>query len=180
MSNGLSRRSRRPVTRRRLKSWEVGPGRSITQTQITGSTALLATSGSALLQDGLTLLRLRGELTLQIATVSAIGSGYSGAVGIGIVTLDAFTAGVASVPQPVADEEWDGWIWWHPFSVKSITATIGDGVNAAAVQQRIPMDTKAMRKLRENDVIFFMIETTEVGVALLDWHVDSRILLALP
>ena len=165
---------------RRRKTWEQGPGGQAVQTQISGSTALLLVSGAQAVVDGLTLMRLRGSLTLAVNTVSATLSGFSYAFGIGITTDEAFTTGgVTSVPDPDADSAWDGWIWWHSGALKAISGTLADGVNASALHERIPVDSKAMRKLRLGDVIFAVIKPLEASTATLNTHFDSRVLVAL-
>ena len=84
---------------------------------------------------------------MHLLTAAAAGDGFFGAVGIGIVTNQAFVAGVTSMPEPFDEVNWDGWMWHFFFDIRSVTATIGDGVNAASVSQLLTIDSKAMRKL---------------------------------
>jgi hypothetical protein len=106
--------------------------------------------------------------------------GFSGAFGIGITTADAFGIGVTAVPTPLTERDWDGWLFWHAWNLKTVTATIADGVNAVGAFQRIEVDTKAMRKQDENMLIYGCMEGTEVGNAVLNWNFDSRLLVLLP
>ena len=177
MPRGFHRSRSFPAKRR--KGWELGIGRESAQTPVTSSTSVLLADGLQILGDGFTLLRLRGVLDLFLSTTDQIVGGFSGAVGIGVTELNAFNAGVASLPDAVDDADWDGFIWWTPFSVKSVTATIGDAVNAGSIVQRFDIDTKAMRKLKEDDVIFAVLSCFEVGVSTLNIHIDSRLLLAI-
>ena len=132
-------------------------------------------------EDGLTLLRLRGEATFSLITVAAAVSGFQCAFGIGIVRDVAFaTGGVTAVPTPIDDQDWDGWIFWDRFNLVSITGTISDGVNSKAATYRMPIDTKAMRKLDLGDVIYGVLQVQELGVSVANWWFDSRVLLALP
>jgi len=177
VANSRGFRSGLRVPRRR-KSWDVGIGQTGVQANISSSSAVIVSSALAVLQDGITLLRLRGEANFMISSVAAALDGFSGAFGIGVATTAAVTAGAASVPTPLTEAAWDGWIFWQAMNMKSLTGTLSDfGVNTTL---RMPIDTKAMRKLSEDESIYGVIETNEVGTSNLVWHVDSRVLIALP
>jgi len=45
---------------------------------------------------------------------------------------------------------------------------------------RLEVDSKAMRKLPENMVIFCALQVLEVGVSTMAWHFNSRSLFKLP
>jgi len=168
------------VRQKRRKGWEEGPGQLAAQASQAATTSFLLAAGLQLTLDGLTLLRLRGDLTMQLSASSAALDGFTGAFGIGVTTLQAFTIGVTAVPTPIDEQGWDGWIYWNAWSIKVINATLGDGGNSGVHPVRMPIDTKAMRKLREDDVIFAAMQIAEVGTASLETHFDSRVLLALP
>ena len=110
----------------------------------------------------------------------AAGGGFFGALGIGVVTSDAFAVGVTAVPNPVDDADWDGWMWHQFVSVHTITATIADGVNAQGVYARVPIDTKAMRKIPLNETVFLSLQVAEAISATMEVFADSRMLLKLP
>ena len=101
---------------RRQTTWGQGPGSGSTpgspQTiSATGQTLL--TIGSGIQLEGITLVRTRGEFTAFLTSVDALGSGFHGAIGMCIVSENAFNAGVTAVPHPIADVSWDGWIWFQ-------------------------------------------------------------------
>jgi len=165
---------------RRKKSWISGPG-GTTGAAISGVAATILGGGLQLLQDGLTLVRLRGQFDLFLTTVTAAGDGFTGAMGIGIVTEHAFGIGTTAMPTPIAEPDWDGWIYWTPISVHGPSTAANGGSNADAAQQRFLVDTKSMRKLREDDVVFAMLQmATEEGTAVGEVRFDSRMLLLLP
>ena len=174
------RQGRTIGVRRRLTSWEEGPGDTpVNNITATGSIFL----GQALTPtvDGLTLVRLRGRLSAVMTGTSSIAGGVTGAFGIGVATLAAVTAGITSVPTPITEQAWDGWLYWMPFQLHTVTATIGDAVNAAVVRMDWEIDSKAMRKLKEEDAIYAVIETSvELGSSNTQVFFDSRILLKLP
>jgi len=176
--SGFTRRGQ--VRSRRQSSWNVGPG-GVSAQAVSSVTSLILGGAIEPTSGGLTLVRTRGILELVLNTTSAIGSGFHGASGIAIVSSDAFAAGAGSIPNPISDVSWDGWLWHQFFDIHSVTATIADGANAASVYRRIEVDSKAMRKFGLNDAMVWMLETAaEVGTAAMNVHADSRILIKLP
>ena len=164
---------------RRNKGWEEGPGGSGVNSLSTGVGALIQ-SGAQVLTDGATLLRLRGRFLAFLTATDSIAGGFVGAFGIGIVALPAFAAGAASVLTPLTEQDWDGWLFWSPVYCKTVTATIGDAINTPLLMDRFEIDSKAMRKLRQDDVIYGAFEATETGVSVISVTFDTRALLALP
>ena len=175
MSRGFRQGRSYPVPRRR-KGWEEGPGQVGVQTQLTSSTIDLLDSGAQLVVDGTTLLRLRGTYSAFLSTGSSL-AGFSGAFAIGITDVPAFSIGSTAVQTPITNADWDGWLFWQAFDLKQPTSTFDSAApNASMV---MPVDTKAMRKLKQDDVIYACVEVVEVGTATYNHHFDSRLLLAL-
>ena len=77
----------------------------------TGSTLL---SGLAFEIPG-TIIRTRGMITI-FPTSFGADLNVVGAFGIGLVSAEAFAAGIASVPEPYADSDWGGWMVLQPFA----------------------------------------------------------------
>ena len=143
----------------------------------TTGTAIFAT-GQQFLLDGLTMVRTRGELQLQVSVLPGfVVTFFEFAVGLCIVTENAADVGATAIPDPVVDSGWEGWIW-HQFGV----AGIGPGVGAVvdrAIQYEV--DSKAMRKIRSTDVIVAVLGGEETGTAgTITGFMDSRILVKLP
>ena len=165
---GLNHRSPR-----RRTGWEEGPG--FLGAQTFGATASALFAGVELLTDGNTVVRIRGMIELILTSASALGDGFHGAFGIGIVTAQAFGVGISAVPTPVTEVEWEGWLWHQFFSIHAPTAAqVSDN------RQVIEIDTKAMRKIGANEVVFLMVEATEVGTSGLIARAGTRMLLKLP
>ena len=58
-----------------------------------------------------TLIRIRGRIQALLLTAAAAGDGFTYAFGLALVENTAFTAGATSLPGPISEADWDGWIW---------------------------------------------------------------------
>jgi len=176
---GLARTSQR-----RLTSWEEGTGGIVATVFTTSGSAFLG-SAVAPTVDGLTLVRTRGQWSGYLESASAARSGYTGAFGIGVATTAAVTAGVASVPTPITEQSWDGWLYWSSLVLTASSVIDGsaaadhDLVNPTMAAFREMIDSKAMRKLKEEDSLYAVVEVTLIGTSALVLRHDSRILLKL-
>ena len=161
-------RSRSP---RRRTSWESGP--LLSQVNLSASGAVAWGTGSQALEDGLTLVRTRGHGLISISSLAAVTDGMRGAVGIAIASENAFGAGVSSLMNPNDDDAWDGWLWHSFFSVSTI---IGEGAGV----QKFVVDSKAMRKFNETDVIYGIIDVAaETGTVAINLNFQTRLLVKL-
>ena len=178
-----SRRSGFPSIRspRRQTNWGIGP--DVVQGVISGTGKTGWTNGVFLTSESkATIVRIRGMLTMRLLLATSVGDGFHGAIGLCVITDQAFAAGVTAIPGPVTDDGWDGWMWHTYFQVMGIGAqSLGQdvGINSQAAFLRIPIDTKAMRKISDNQKLFGMFESTEVGVASITMDANTRVLLKL-
>jgi len=172
MARQFARSSKRTV------SWAqgvVGTDLSLSATGKQLWTTAIGSVGAALKR---TIVRTRGAAIVTLKTATAGGDGFTIGLGIGLVTLQAHTAGVTSVPGPLTDTDWDGWLYHAVGHVFATTATIADGVNAAGAVARFDIDSKAMRKFDEDaDILIGVIEVTEHGTATAEFQANTRILL---
>ena len=173
---------------RRKTSWNIGPQTGVDGAPqgISASTASLATGLAVVLESGLTLVRTRGDLNL-ILQIAGNQEGFHGAFGIAIATSPAVTAGIASVPTPITEEDWDGWLYHRYFSLiaggaiaAATAAQQADQVNASSAALHIEVDSKAMRKLAVDETLYAAIEVVELGTATMQWAFNSRMLVKLP
>ena len=166
---------------RRLTSWVLGPGGddiAFDPVSFTGSSSALIGSGITPSVDRFTIVRTRGFMNIRLQAADAAGSGFTYAAGIGIVSLDAFTAGISSTPFPFNDVNWPGWLWHHMGVFKSPVGALT--VGAGLADQHIEIDSKAMRKLRQNEVMFASVQVGEVATATLVVEIMTRVLVKLP
>ena len=168
------RQFRRPSLGRSRRLTEWGPGPLASGIAVTSGSQLLWTAGSTVV-DKVTIVRIRGLVEIQLHTAAAVGDGFFGAVGFAIVSNEAFAAGAGSVPSPFTSPEF-GWLWHSYFSVRAISATIADGVNAVAAVQRIEIDNKSMRKQSTSETLVGVIDQEELGTATAELNANCRIL----
>jgi len=96
-----------------------------------------------------------------------------GAWGFAIVSDQAFTAGAASIPGPFDEAGWDGWFSHGYFSFKlDVTTDVGRLI----MDRQDPIDSKAMRKVSDNETIVVMAES---NVGAFDISLQFRMLLKL-
>ncbi len=178
MSRHQGRYPSRGGSSRRLTEWLGGPQTTSVQA-VTASGNTIVDTGTEFLQK-LTLVRIRGEIALWIVSATAAFDGFTSlSLGIGIASQDAFAAGAASLPSPNGDPDWGGWIWYHRMGalVSPTTTEVATGPMDAV---RVPIDTKAMRKVGPNDTIFGAVATvTEIGTVTVNFVMNTRMLIKL-
>ena len=130
-------------------------------------------------EDGLTIVRTRGEFNAGLSLITGSLDGYPRvAFGLCIVNQNAAGVGVTAVPSPLDDIRWDGWFfhWIGSFIGLSATETNAAGVAIA----RVPIDSKAMRKLKSTDnVVGVAAASNEVGTAQLNVMLNCRVLVKI-
>ena len=177
---GSLRRSRFQRTgggSRRRTSWFGGPrgGTGV----LSSSGSLLIATGFQIVADGITLVRTRGELLVQLETVGAAGDGWRVAAGLCIVSENAFGVGITAVPTPIADDSWDGWLWYWTGTLSAVSANESEVSSSLAAQARIVIDSKAMRKVKASDVIIAVVEIVESGTITGRATIETRMLAKL-
>ena len=164
--------------KQRQTVWSAGPFSAAIQSATAGVNTIIDTGQSS--GGGVTIIRIRGELTMWLEVVTAIGDGFTRVgAGIGIVSTDAFSAGAGSMPAPLSDPGWGGWMWFYGGGAM-IGASTTETFRGPMEAVRIPIDTKAMRKIHDNETVFGAVQTvTEVGTATLSFSMGSRMLSKL-
>ncbi len=102
-----------------------------------------------------TIVRTRGMVSVKpsVFTADAI---IRGAFGIGIVSQEAFTAGVASVPEPFSDADWGGWFVWRSFAYVYEFHTAASTLRGS---WEFEVDSMAMRRVSPNEVMVVVAES---------------------
>ena len=161
-------------SQRRQTGWTPGPGDDLAAgPRLTATGKAIVGLGISIAQDGLTVIRTRGILSIGREGAVAAGDGWIGAFGIGIVFLPAFNVGITAIPGPLSRSTWEGWFVFQLFLATS--STIG-----SSVIENIVIDSKAARKVGEDEVIVAVVEATEIGGSALQVNFNSRLLFKLP
>jgi len=108
---------------------------------------------------------------VSLTTATSVGDGFFGAIGVGVVTAAAAAAGVASIPTPLTEAGWDGWMLHRYFALE---AALGAGSDGEFVN--LQLDSKAMRKLTEDDSLAMVAEVAENGTATATLQARIRVL----
>jgi len=169
--DGIQRRSRkvaRPHTRfgggpKRQVTW-FGPADQAYITVGAGAKVLLSSldPGTAGLPKP-TIVRSRGVVSIN--PVTAADAQIVGAFGIAIVSDQALAAGIASIPGPLNDSGWDGWFVWRSFA---FTQTQLDATGSLIQSIQLEIDSKAMRKVSDNESLVAVAESQAVAFEIYD------------
>jgi len=139
-----------------------------------GATAFTTTFGTS------TLARIRGVFRAGLSSANAVNDGFAGAIGIGKVQDEAFAAGVGSVPSPITEVSWDGWLYHQFFSLRAMTAVTADVPQANFGFFESVIDVKSMRKIDEQEDFVVVLEAIETGAAVGFAEIQCRSLELLP
>jgi len=173
----VPRSNRFPRGPRRTTQWLEGPKDTNREVSVSSSTIW---STGILAGLNTTIVRIRGYASFWLTSATSPGDGFLGAVGIGLVSENSFLAGAASVPAPITDMEWDGWMFHQFFDIRTLSATHGDGVNAVKAVATFDVDTKAMRKWEADNMILMGVsQFVETGTAVLESEIRTRVLVKL-
>ena len=103
-----------------------------------------------------TVLRSRGDLIIQ-GVPDAASDREIAAFGIGIVQANALAIGGTSLPSPVGDIGWDGWLWHRFVALEGNPLTAADP-QAILLNRIIEIDSKAMRRLPQDSAVVLVGE----------------------
>jgi len=117
-----------------------------------GGVTILA---SLTVDEPLTVTRSRGLFSFGPAAPS-VNAEIKGAFGMGVVSAEAFAAGVASMPRPFENANWGGWFVWRSFAeLWDVTTDVGRAIMSVNME----INSKAMRKVPPNSVIVQLVDS---------------------
>ena len=125
-----------------------------------------------------TIVRLRGLFQVYPSDLTVDRIAF-GALGLCIVNGEAFDAGAASVPVPWTESFSDRWFYytyWSTVSKTDVGAT--EELNWVGGSEPIIIDSKAMRKVEEQDVMVAVIEAASSGSGA-DYFLNYRTLIKM-
>jgi len=163
-------RARFPRAKRRQTQW-ISPAVQGYVNVASGGATVIANIPH---EDPLTYMRTRGFVGIAPQTMAA-DLAIVGAFGIGVVTAEAFAAGIASIPEPFTDGDWGGWFVWRSFS-SLVQVADATGKLYLAAESGFEVDSKAMRKVSNNEVVVIVAESQQGAFKIFD---GTRHLVAL-
>jgi len=165
--------NRRPLItkgKKRISSWTA----TVPQTgysTLGGASVVIDSSFTTGINAPETVVRIRGAFNVLSDQVAA-GEQPFGAVGICVVSDQAFAAGVASVPTPMAEADSDLWFlhqfWSCPFSLAGASGI-------SNVSEEYVLDSKAMRKVTPDATLIVVVENAASGVGVF-YNLNFRML----
>ncbi len=160
---------------RRQMDWIAGVDRSSFVTLAAATKSLDGSfPGTGIPAAPFTVTRVRGSLYVK-SDQQTSSEVQQGAVGMGIVSTVAATAGAASIPGPVTDAPWDGWFLWLPFANAFVVSSAVAVTNTGSLYH---FDSRAQRKVESLDSIAIMVENAS-GTTGFEYFLQYRILLKM-
>ena len=128
--------------------------------------------GSFVAGADVTLLRLRGMLS--VLSDAEVEEEVQGALGIAVVSDEAFQSGIGAVPTPMTELSSDLWALWMPFAH---ARALGTATGQSPAQSNFVIDSKAMRKFNADERLVVVLENE--GAFGMRFHVNVRALVML-
>jgi len=113
----------------------------------------------AIINQAATVMRVRGRLALNLITSTTVGV-LRMAAGIIIADDDAVAAGTSSIPNPVTDLDAE-WLWNGALYISTMSTTLSENAGANVID-RIEVDTKSMRRVKQNEQVVLAIQPTQL------------------
>jgi len=104
-----------------------------------------------------TVIRVRGSYVFSETGIDGTASLF---LGIMVADKNAIAAGVASLETPFTDIGSD-WLWWDVAPLDNVGTVAADPVRTG----RRMIDSKAMRKVKNNQALVFVSEVVGIGAA---------------
>ena len=118
---------------------------------------------------------------MSLGAATGAQDGFFFALGIGIATVQAFTdVGITALPLPLDDIGWDGWLF-HQMGTLRTGEKIGSSLDTGPTDVlQWEIDSKAMRKVSVNEVVYAVLQSVESGTATANVQMMTRALFKLP
>ena len=128
-----------------------------------------------------TIVRIRGCIYMELALETAASTIQEVGVGLALVddrALAVSTSAGAGLPQPIDDEDYEGWMWWNCsyLAVEGNVAVRNQGGHGARM---IEIDSKAMRRWDENQTLVWLVQNKPIDgtAAVVEVAMHGRMLI---
>ena len=152
----VRRRTSVPVRRKTQNlSWA---GIEIAPTVIAASTKVILGSFVLTTEWDETIMRSRGMVVWISDQLAAIET-PTAALGMIVVSEDAFTVGISAIPGPVTDISFDEWFFWQPM------VAYADNGNTGKPPNYISFDQKGKRIVRQGNRVVIIAEGQDAAAS---------------
>jgi len=126
-----------------------------------GAGGIGATVGFFTVANETDLTLLRTFLSIGFVGEAANDGQYMINIGMGVVSEQAAVAGVGSIPNPMSNSDWDGWVLHKSLSLQG-------GTPESRADTQIWVDSKAMRKIPAGNSIILVAQAHHLTGAATD------------
>ena len=109
-----------------------------------------------------TILRMVGEYIICNTGMTVTGDAVEIIVGIGIISSDAFAAGVGLVPDPGAEPEYP-WMYWQEHAFFFPVGGAPHTPNSDMSEVRKVIDIRSMRKVKPRESLAFIVQYADIA-----------------
>ena len=186
----MANRTRRGFTRtrRRATNW-LQATEDFSSLSSVASGAQLVAARTAVAEGSInpvgTIVRIRGCIHVGLALATTAFTLQEVGIGIALVddrALAVSTSAGAGLPQPIDDEDFEGWMWWWcgylGFS-DTAAGTVGGTTDYRVAAQNIIVDSKAMRRWDENQTLVWIVQNKPISgtAAAVETAMHGRMLI---
>ena len=136
-----------------------GPNFAILTFGAVGTASALGSFGFLVTESAGTLVRTRGRIMVRVEASGTVNNQFTGAVGMLVVSAEAFAAGLAAISTPLDDIE-RAWYVYEPFAVMGRITGSSSGNDLVSVVE-FAFDSRGQRKLKQGDMLVTVVECTQ-------------------
>ena len=140
-----------------FKSWVTIPA----AVNNTGSATTIL-GGSLAFDQAMTILRCRGHVQASMDPTKQVADTIACTFALGVASSDAVAVGAGSLPDPVENADYP-WLWWGDMFLRC-HKTLGEEAWGLTAQHMV-VDTKAMRKMKPSESLFWVVQTATIAGA---------------
>jgi hypothetical protein len=139
------------------------------------ATLINALNAPALALTPFTIVRTVGFMGIR-SDQTGVSETYDGAIGFSVVTAQALAIGITAVPTPWTDQGSDAF-YVHQVMMQRFLFITGAGVESGMLSWK-EYDSRAMRKVNDDEDIAFVAETSSLSTGAVIHHA-ARMLVKL-
>ena len=143
----------RPGKKIDFKQWAAIPSGNLGT-----AAAVVQAAGGLSFSDPGTILRVRGQYAVGFDG-GADGDLQKVGFGIAVLATDVFLGAVASMPTPLGDVDYP-WLFWYESNLQLTVPIAGESSSDIMAFERVVVDSKAMRKVKPNETVFYIVQTS--------------------